>query len=147
MTIAAALQDRIKQRVPELNNRVDAVADFAAFIASKALPQAMPASFVLPLGFSGRDPQASSGAFVQGKDDTFGVVLVAGATADPKAVKAIGTIEQLTDKLLDAICGWAPADSPGVFYALRGRLVSVVPGSAVFYQIDFAITDQIRIIS
>jgi hypothetical protein len=147
MTIASALQERIKQRVPELNNRVDAVADFAAFIAAKALPQTLPAGFVLPLGFNGRDPQASSGAFVQAKDDVFGVVLVAAATGDPKAAKAIGTIEQLTGKVLDAVCGWAPDDSPGVFSALRGRLVSVVPGAAVFYQIDFAIGDQVRIIT
>ena len=49
-----------------------------------------------------------------------------------------------TIRLIEAIVGWAPENSVGVFRFVRAELVSSSQGTFI-YQIDFAIADQLRI--
>ncbi len=136
----------VKARMADVSalQGIDEAADLSALIAKQQLPQRSPWAYVLPLGFNGGVGDAAAGIYRQPFDQVIAVVLVVQALDDPKARKALATIDDLEMQLLARICGWAPADVAGVFRALRGRLVSVA-GGLVIYQIDFALQDQLRI--
>jgi hypothetical protein len=72
------------------------------------------------------------------------VVLFARAAGDVTGEKTLATIDSLEAAVLAALAGWGPAGAIDVLEPRRGRLVSVAAG-AVIYQIDFAITEQLRI--
>lgn len=147
MTLVATVQDRLKTTVPALRNRVSAAADLMALLRENALPPVMPAAFVVPSGFDGGEPEAATHVFRQPRRDVISVVLVVSATDDPKAARALAPIDELIEATLRTLCGFAPdANAPGVLYALRGRLASFV-SAALFYQIDFALQNQVRIVT
>lgn len=144
MTLVADIKARIEAGVPALAGRLEEVADLAALIAAGVLPQRSPAGYVIPLGFNGREPADAAGLFIQSLDETVGVVLVVEAAGDPKAKRALATVDALDIAVRNAVCGYVPAGAIGEFRAVRGRLVSVTAGT-VIYQIDFAIQTQLRI--
>jgi hypothetical protein len=72
------------------------------------------------------------------------VILCAKALGDARARRALPTIDTVKDQVIAAVAGWAPVDVAGVFSVTKGRLVSVTKG-LVIYQLDFAVTDQLRI--
>jgi hypothetical protein len=144
MTLVTDIKTRIESNVPTLAGRLEEVADLAALIAAGALPQRSPAGYVIPLGFNGRPPADAAGLFIQSLDKSVGLVLVVQAPGDPKARRALATIDDLEADVLNAVCGFVPAGAIGELHATRGRLVSVDAGT-VFYQIDFAIQSQLRI--
>lgn len=147
MTLATDLRDRIDGSVDALKGAIEEVADLAALVADKAMPQKSPAAFVVPLGFDASTPDAASGAFRQNYDETVGVVLVVQAPGDVKAKRALPAIDALVDSIINAVCGWAPATTTGaVFRMRRGRLLSVTAGT-VIYQLDFVLQQQLRIIA
>ena len=78
--------------------------------------------------------------------DAVGVVLGVKARGDARAKKSLPTITSLRDAVKQNVAGWAPDNTAGVFNVIRGRLLSVDNG-LVLYQIDFALTDQLRILS
>lgn len=123
---------------------VEEAADLAALVAAKQLPQRSPWAYVLPLGFDGGAGDAVTGLYRQPFRQVIGVVLVVQALDDPKARKALATVDGLEQALLAKICGWAPDGAIGVFGAQRGRLISVA-GGLVIYQIDFVLQNQLRI--
>lgn len=123
---------------------VEEAADLAALIKAGTLPQRSPWSFVLPLGFAGGDADVAAGLYRQPYMPVIGVVLIVQSVDDPKARKALASIDALIDAVLGQICGWAPVAAIGVFRASRGRLVDVSK-AGVFYQIDFTLQDQLRI--
>lgn len=125
---------------------IEEAADLAALIQAGQTPQRSPWAYVLPFGFNGGPADVSANAFRQPFEPVIGVVFVVQALDDPKARKALATIDQLEQDTLAAICGWAPVGAIGVFRALRGRLVSVADG-LVIYQIDFALQNQLRIVT
>lgn len=142
-TLVDSVAQRLAVQVSDLFS-VQQAAELAALIQANALPQRLPAAFVLPLGFDLKGGESSAGAYTGLLQDMIGVVLIAESAGDPNAAAAATTIDALKDKVLAAIAGWAPADAIGVFEPLRGRLVSVSAGT-VFFQIDFALTNQLRI--
>lgn len=145
MTLIADVKTRIEAEVDELTGRIEEVADLAELVRRQALPQKSPAGFVIPLGFNARSADDGVvGLYRQMLDEVVGVVLVVEALGDPKAKRAIATIDTLTQAVLDAVCGWAPDGAIDDFRAQRGRLVSVTAG-VVIYQLDFAVQRQLRI--
>jgi hypothetical protein len=144
MTLVDQVKARIEAKVAALAGRLEEVADLAELVAAGALPQRMPWAFVIPLGFNGREPADAAGLFIQTLDETVGVVLLVEAVGDPKAKRAIATIDLLVIDVRNALCGFVPDGEIGDFRATRGRLVSVANG-VVIYQLDFAIPAQLRI--
>jgi hypothetical protein len=135
---------RIGARVSDLAGRVRGAAELSALVKNHALPNETPFAFVLPLGLRGGDDEAATGLFRQSVDDTIAVVLLVEAAGDEAGEKALPGIDTLVDAIIEAVCGWGPANAFGVFRLVRGSLLSLNAGT-VIYQIDFAIQDQLRI--
>lgn len=138
-----AVISRLKVQVPDLANRVEGAAEFATLRQKKRLPQITPAAHVLPLGFTGGRADAAAGAFTQMIEEVIGVVIsVRSATAT--GARDLPAINALIKAIVAAIAGWSVADEVGVFRVLRGQLIGIEDGT-IIYQIDFAISDQLRI--
>lgn len=145
--LARDLICRIEAKVEQLAGRVKPAADLTELVRKGALPQAPAAAFVLPIGLRARsEGDAMANAFTQMTDDIFGVVLVVRAAGDVTGAKALPAIDELRDAVIQAVCGWGPDEEMGVFRLARGQLLAVDAGS-VQYQLDFAISDQIRVIA
>jgi hypothetical protein len=142
-TLADSVVERVVTQVTSLKS-VQQAAELSALVRAKALPQRMPAAFVLPLGFDWKGGEASSNQFTGMMQEMIGIVLIAEATGDVRAEKAAKAIDALKDEVVAAVAGWAPDSAIGVFEPVRGRLVSVDCGT-VFYQIDFCLLNQLRI--
>ncbi|TDE40927.1 phage tail terminator protein [Antarcticimicrobium sediminis] len=136
---------RLDTQVADLTGKVEGAAAFAAMMKGGRGPHNMPAAFVLPLGLQGGRAEASSGMFVQSYAESIGVVLFLQAT-DPQAERALDRLRPLIAQVIDAIAGWAPGNTVGVFGLSRGALIGV-QGGRLAYQIDFSIQDQLRIAS
>lgn len=141
----AACKSRLAAKVPEIAvHRIQGAAEFAELVEKGTLPQGSPFAYLLPTGLrsEGR-PSAMSGIFAQGIRETLGVVL-GFRTHSATAEAALEEIDATIHATLAAFCGWAPDDQPGVFEITSGRLTGFQRGAA-FYQLEFAITDQLRI--
>jgi hypothetical protein len=145
-TLVDSVAQRIGATVPALTGAIEGIADLAALISAGAMPQREVCAFVVPLGFDDRGGDSAVNAFTQMLDTSVGVVLSIKALGDATARKSLPTIDSLEVAVIATIAGWAPGNVAGVFRVMRGRLVSVEKG-LVLYQLDFALTDQLRIIS
>ena len=134
---------RLQAQVPALAGRVEGAADFTDLKRRNALPQQTPAAHVLPLGLRGGRADAASGAFTQMFDETIAVLLTV-RSHDRTGARALEDVAPLIRAIVEAIAGWAPNDEVGVFALGRGQLVNMSAGTFV-YQVDFSITDQLRI--
>jgi len=135
---------RLNDKVPDLIHRIEGAAELSALVRSKSLPNELPFAFVLPLGLRGGANEVTAGLYRQIVDDTISVVLLVEAAGDHSGEKALPEIDALKEAIINAVCGWAPADAFGVFRVTRGALVSLNAGT-VIYQLDFSISDQLRI--
>jgi hypothetical protein len=131
-----------------LAGRVEGAAELSAMVAQGSLPQQSPFAYVLPLGLRPLDDgEAAVNAFTQGVDEVVGVVLVVRSPGDATGRRALASIDAIVAAAVEAICGWAPNDGAiGVFRLQRGALISLAKGT-VFYQLDFAIQNQVRVIA
>lgn len=145
--LVADLATRIAAQVMALRSRVDEAAELSELVRRKALPQASPYAFVLPLGLHARDQgDAGAGAFTQIIDEVFAVVLFVRASGDLTGGRALPGIDTLVWAVIETVCGWGPEDAIGVFHLRRGQLLSAEAG-AVIYQIDFGLQQQVRILA
>jgi hypothetical protein len=145
MTLVVAVADRINAQVAALKDRIEYVAALAALVAEGAMPQREVAAFVVPLGFDDKGGDSAAGLHTQIISSGIGVILCIKAAGDPRARKALPTIDALEVAVVNTLAGWAPGDDvAGVLRVTRGRLVSVTKG-LVIYQIDFELTDQLRV--
>lgn len=138
-----AVITRLKTEVNAFSNRVEGAADFAGLMKRNALPQKTPAAHVLPLGLAGGQVDAVAGLFRQNFKETVSVMLTI-RTNTRTGAKALADVRTLIFDIITAIAGWAPSDEIGVFALSRGHLVNMSAGTLV-YQLDFTITDQLRI--
>lgn len=136
---------RLKTKATELHTRVTGAASYAEMTRSNSLPAVTPAAFVLPLGLIGGKSDAMTGAFTQELREAIGVVIII-RTHDRAGLKALEDVQSILTEIIAAIAGWAPTDETGVFTVVRGGMVSMSKGTFV-YQLDFSITDQLRILS
>lgn len=140
---------RLVSVLPELAGRVGTAAQFSAAWNGNTLGQVPFAAYLLGLGFQGADADIMANIYRQQLDRALGIVLVRRALADPIGTKVSDAFAEDTEKVLQAIAGWAPADAQGeptigVFVARRGALISLSNGVATF-QIDFTLNTQLRI--
>ncbi len=145
-TLVEDVAQRIGAQVAALTGAIDFIADLASLIQQGALPQREVCAFVIGLGFDGGKAEAAVNAFTQGLTQSVGVVLCVKALGDAKAQKAVPTIDALSQSVIEAVAGWGPSTAPGVFTVSRGRLLNADKG-LLLYQIDFALVDQLRIVS
>ncbi len=137
------VKTRLEAKVSDLAGRVQGAADFSDLLRRNQLPQVTPAAHVLGLGMTGGRGESVSGLYTQIFDQVIGVVLTIrshSATGD----RVLDDAEALIRAVVAALVGWAPNDEVGVFRLVRGNLVSMQAGTLV-YQLDFTITDQLRI--
>ena len=135
---------RLDTYVPDLSGRIEGAAQFAALMKSNALPQVTPAAHVLPLGLQGGQADASAGEFTQIYQEVIGVVLTLRSN-ERTGAKALPPLDQLIMEVISAIAGWGPDSAIGVFRLVRGSILSMSAGTIV-YQLDFSLSDQLRII-
>ncbi len=134
---------RLEAKVSDLTGRVQGAADFADLMRRNQLPQVTPAAHVLSIGMTGGHGESSTGFFTQIFEQVIGVVLTIrshSATGD----RVLDDAETLIMDVIQAIVGWGPNDEIGVFRLARAGLVSMQDGTLV-YQLDFSITDQLRV--
>ena len=134
---------RLKDQVPELRS-VDGAAAWEELRRHNRLPQVTPAAYVIPVGLAGRAVQTEmAGAYVQGFEETFGIVLV--IRNDNPAGQAV--LERLRDFVMgiaEALAGWAPEVHSTSFRLARGTMVPAGPGTVV-YQLDMTTSNELRI--
>lgn len=145
MGITAAVIDRLKAQVPGLGQRVEGAADLARLVAQQTPPQATPAAHVFPAGLSGGAAEPMIGLYRQDVARLTAVLLTVRAQ-DQAGQRAVADIEALIDAIVEAIAGWAPHETRGVFVLRRAQLVSAV-GGAFSYELTFSLSDELRILA
>jgi hypothetical protein len=144
-TVAALVIDRLKERVPTLAGRVEGAAHLAQMMAANQMPQVTPAANVIATGLAGGTADASTGFFRQSFDETVTVYLTFRNVQGPGG-NALDLFDEVKWSVIEAICGWGPETAVGVFRLLRGQVVNMATGT-MLYQIDFALGDQLRILT
>ncbi len=135
---------RIEARVPALKGRLGHGGDFAELVERNQVPTNTPAGFVLMGGLQGGAADIAVGLFRQGFAETVIVVLVDRHAADPSGERAMDQLTPLVRATIEAVVGWGPDETPGVFVLSSAELVGVKQGALVV-QIDFQLNDQLRI--
>lgn len=136
---------RLKDEVAVLEHRVDGAGSLADLMARNALPQHGVSANVIPLGLVGRQAEASAGAFLQQFDEAVAIILTV-RNHTPAGQKAMADLRSVIMDIVNSLVGWTPSEELGVFRLSRGSLVNASKGTIV-YQIDFSITDQLRILA
>ena len=134
---------RIEAQVPDLAKRVEGAAKWGELLQNNRLPQHDPAVYVLSLGLLGGQVQSTTGAFIQDFAQSIGVVLIFQGR-DRTGKRALDRLNPFIIEVIQAIAGGQPSDEVGVFKLTRGGLINTAHGRLA-YQLDFAITDQLRI--
>lgn len=134
---------RIEARVPALTGRVQGAAELAALLRSNTLRDARGGAYVVPLSLRGGAARAATAAFVQDFDEVVAVVLVVPSGA-PTGTRALGSVDVLSEAVLEALAGWKPDGAIGPLRLARAGMLNVGAGVLV-YQIDFNVARQLRI--
>jgi len=140
-----AVMARISVQVPEFAGRVEGGRGFVELIRARKLPARSIAAYVFPSGFTGARPDAAAGAYTQMLTHRTSVVLFV-QSFDRTGAAALDRIDEVLERVVRALAGWAPGDEVGVFRLERGQLVEAGAGRLA-YQLDFAIDDQMRILT
>lgn len=134
---------RLKERVGRLEHRVEGAASLIQMMQANQLPQVTPAANVIASGLAGGAADAGAGLFRQPIEETIAVFLTF-RNVQGKGATALDLFDAVRTEVISAVCGWAPEDGYGVFRLVRGQVVNMAAGTLI-YQIDFAISDQLRI--
>lgn len=143
--IADTIIARLKANVEALGQRVDGAAALAPLIDGNELPATTPAAFVIPLGLDAGRAESSTGTHRQMMHLQWGVLLVIDYAGDVTGVETMPEVGELAKSIREALAGFQPG-SDGVLDLKRERLVKLSKGTA-FYQLDFNVDEQLRIIS
>lgn len=141
MTLAAAVQERLKARVPALRT-VGGALDLAAMQRANALPPQGPAAMVAPRGLRGGQVRSMAGGFVQDRDELVLVILILRDT-DAARDRQGDLVSDLVEAVQLALAGWAPEGFTGDLRLVSGESLASPPGSFA-YGLTFAVTHQLR---
>lgn len=140
-----AVITRLGAEVPEFAGRIEGGRGFVELIRARKLPVHSIAAYVFPSGIAAARPDAAAGAYTQMLSHRVSVVLFV-QSLDRTGRAALDRIDTVLDRVIRAVAGWAPGDEVGVFRFERGQLVEAGAGRLA-YQLDFAIDDQMRILT
>lgn len=141
------LLDRIidlVRSVPAFQDRVHGAMQLARLQQQNHLPEVTPAAFVIPTGLTGGTVSAISGLFTQTVGESVAVVIVMRSADDPQSSSSIDPLAAVCWDVIHTLAGIEMADVVGQLVFRRGFLVSFADSAAV-YQLDFEISDQMRI--
>ena len=139
-----AVIGRLKEQVPDLNDRVEEAAYLADLLKTGRVDRDNVA-IVVPSALQGGRADTGTGVFSQGVTETIAVVLIT-PSHDRNHKVARNRMRPLSRAVITALVGWRPGDELGVFALRQGRIFSVAAGRLVF-QIEFSIEDQLRVSS
>ena len=144
MVPSSVIIARLKAMAPSLGE-VEGAVELSALMASKPQVRPKPIAHVVPTGLRAQGGEAAAGAFTQMLDQVFAVFLTLTTVNDPKGTKAQGTLDALILEVIEALAGWGPDTATGVLRLVRAAPVNIAPG-VIVYTIEFAISDQLRIL-
>ena len=134
---------RLEAQVAELQSRTFGAAEFTTLMQRKSLPAYPVAAYILPLGLQGSAATAAAGRFIQPIRESIAVVLIVNSL-DQLGARALQRLHPMLREIIEAVAGWAPGDEAGVFELTRANIID--PGvGRLAYQIEFSISDQLRI--
>lgn len=140
--VVPALIDRLKAR-GLFGGRIGPAADLQALIRGGQAGQPVLRAHVIPSALVGSSPRASAGSFVQSVERGVTILFTLPAPDGTGGGKA-DQLEQIINDTAVAVVGWSVAGMPGVFRLVRGALLSMQAGT-IAYQLDFSISDQLRV--
>jgi len=143
MFLADQVVQRLSERVPALEARVEGVASLVQLISANQLPQTTPAARVMASEIRGGAADAASGVFRQAVEETVSVYLVL-RNLQGGGRNELDRLYPIRDAIIEALCGWAPEEAVGVFRLSRAHVLRIGEGTLV-YQIDAVIMNQLRI--
>lgn len=130
--------------VPAFQGRVSGALQLAQLQRQNQLPQVTPAAFVIPTGMSGGRVDSVAGVYRQTVGETVAVVIVMRSADDPRSARSLDPLAAVCLELIQALAGIEMGGVDGQLQFRRGFLVSLADGAAV-YQLDFDLSDQLRI--
>ena len=136
---------RLETEVVELAGRVEGAGNLAALTRENRLPQITPAAHVMPAGIRGGKADGGSGTYTQEFAEAISVILTI-RDHTPEAKRVLADLRGFIFRIVAAIAGWLPPGGVSVFTFARAELVGSSKGTFI-YQIDFAISVQLRILS
>lgn len=142
---ASPVIERIKAQVPQLRS-VDGAIELVALLDARIPLAPGPVAHVVPTGIRGGAAEAMSGAFVQAIEDVVNVIVSFRSIDDATGRKSVDMVSDLLNDVICAIAGWGPDDALGVFRLVRCSVLRFDAGILV-YGIEFAISDQLRILT
>lgn len=148
---------RLSSEVDELGGgRLQGALELTELLRTNVLPNAPSWGFVFHNGIAGFSAEMMTGAFLQAAEEIVSIVLGIRKAGDATGKRIAPELHVLVWKSIFALAGWAPeGEAPededgttptGVYVLRRGRVVSLKDGTAL-YQLDFAISQQIRVIT
>ena len=143
-SLTADVIARLAAEVTDLRS-VDGAASFTTLVSRNAMPANTPAAHVLLGTLRGGTSDAMTGVFTQSVTEGISIILTLRPN-DRLGSRAIEPIEGLKNDVIAALAGWAPGEEVGVFALVSGQPVSFANGLLV-YRLDFALADQLRILS
>lgn len=138
-----ALIAHLDANVSALSGRVDSAAALSDLLRRNALPQHTPAAYVLPTGFRGGKPDIISGLYRQRLEESVAVLIVVRGH-DRTGERALRELRPLLLEVIGKVAGWQPSGFEDEFHFARGSISNVSTGT-IAYQLDFVISDQLRI--
>lgn len=136
---------RLKSGVPDLQDRVGGAGAFAAIMERNAWPERTPSAYVIPAGLRGGAVSISDNAYLQDTAETISIVLILRPN-DRLGARGIEPVEALRDDVIASLAGWSSGAELGTFQLTSARMLNVRAG-ALAYQVDFTISDQLRILA
>ena len=138
------VKDRLEAEATLLRD-VNGAGAFSALVKANVKPTTTPVAYLVPVALRGGSNEDSAGAFIQNTEETLSVIIMLRSN-DRVGDKGVEPIIAVRDQVISVLAGWTPSGQVGSF-ALRGaKMTSVVAGLLV-YQVEFSITDQLRIFS
>lgn len=147
------MYDAVKARiadVPGIAGRIQPAASLSELLARGLGSQGGDSAYILPLGLRGGAEQAMAGLYIQEFVETLGVVLMLAAAGDATGAKTADRLVPIRNAVIRRIVGWSPpsewleGETVTHFRLARGELLSL-SSARLIYQIDFALSDQLRI--
>lgn len=130
--------------VPAFQGRVQGALQLSRLQQQNQLPQVTPAAFVIPTGLTGGKVTAMTGLYAQTVGEAVAIVIVIRSADDPRSARAADPLAAVCWDVIHALSGVVMGDIDGQLVFRRGFLVSLADNAAV-YQLDFDLSDQMRI--
>jgi hypothetical protein len=144
MTLVTEAIARLKARVPDLGNRVEAAANYATLMKSGGVPQAAIVAHVLFTGIGGGTALPLTGIYTQKISRLLSVILTVN-TGNAQGGHWLDRAEAVIDAILAALLGWQPSGASGICTLRRSQLVDAT-GGVFRYELTFSCDHDLRII-